>query len=203
MSVPLPWRNVPGQLIPKMIQVKFLSQQHTPIKSWQHLGRNLVKWTPTTQEVSVLLVARVWLFLSRWSWQLHRTSAGEESNATHDDPLVDPEIIIREEGWLNHKMDEGNFDPKLVAVAGQEEFKNLEVHEIVKEEEFKRDEEADNIGTKWVVTNKGAKSKTMIKARLVGKGFADDTKKLELFAGKPGLSRVAVLSVQACNQEVR
>ena len=52
--------------------------------------------------------------------QLHRTSEEEESNATHDDPFVDPELIIREEDWANHKMDEGNFDLKLVAVAKQE-----------------------------------------------------------------------------------
>ena len=61
-----------GQMIPKMIQVKLLSQQRTPIKSSQHLvkggqaQKNLVRWTPTTQELSVLLVARVWLLLSRW-----------------------------------------------------------------------------------------------------------------------------------------
>ena len=35
--------------------------------------------------------------------QLHRTPQEEESNATLDDPCVDPELIIREEEWVNHK----------------------------------------------------------------------------------------------------
>ena len=88
--------------------------------------RNLVKWTPTTQEVSVLLVARVRLSLNRWSCSCTRTPEEEESNATHDDPFVDPELIILEEGWRNHKMDEGNFDPKLVAVAKQKGLRKSE-----------------------------------------------------------------------------
>ena len=79
-----------------------------------------MKWTPTTQEVSVLLVARVRLSLNRWSCSCTRTPEEEESNATHDDPFVDPELIIHEEDRVNHKMDEGNYDPKLVAVAKQE-----------------------------------------------------------------------------------
>ena len=54
--------------------------------------------------------------------QLHRTPVEEESNATHDDPLVDPDVIIREEDRVNHKMDEEHVDPKLVAVAKQEEL---------------------------------------------------------------------------------
>ena len=138
--------------------------------------------------------------------QLHRTSEEEESYATHDDLFVDPELIIREEDWVNHKMDEGNFDPKLVAAAKQEElrkFEKLKVYGIVKEEEFKRDTKAIKIGTKWMVTNKGTNTKPMIKARLVGKEFADDTKKGELFARTPGLRALRVLSVQACNQQVR
>ena len=40
----------------------------------------------------------------------------EESCATHHDANVDPELIIREEDSVNHKKDEENFDPKLVAV---------------------------------------------------------------------------------------
>ena len=44
--------------------------------------------------------------------QLHRRPEEEESNASHDGPFVDPELIIREKDWVNHKMDEGNFDPK-------------------------------------------------------------------------------------------
>ena len=55
--------------------------------------------------------------------------------------------------------------------------KKLKVYEIVSEEELKRDPEAIKIGTKWVVTNKGTKTKPMIKAWLVGKEFDDDTKK--------------------------
>ena len=73
---------------------------------------------------------------------LHRTPEEEESNATHDDPCVDPELSIREEKWVNHKMVEGNLDPKLVAVAKQEEFRKFEklkVYEIAGEEDFKRD----------------------------------------------------------------
>ena len=139
--------------------------------------------------------------------KLHRTPEAEDINATYDDPFVDPELIICGEDWVNHKMDEENFDLKLVAVAQQEElrkFEKLKVHEIVSEEEFKRDPKAIKIGTKWVVTNIGTKTKPMIKARLVGKEFADDTKKGELFAGTPGLPALrSVLSVQACNQHVR
>ena len=121
--------------------------------------------------------------------QVHRTPEEEESNATHDDPCVYPELIIREKDWVNHKIDEGHFVSKLVAVAKQEElrkFEKLKVYETVSEEEFKRDPQAIKIGTKLVVTNKGTKTKPMIKARLVGKEFADDTKKGELFAGTPG-----------------
>ena len=51
----------------------------------------------------MLLVARVWLLLNR-------TAEEEESNATHDDPCVDPEFIIRQEDWVNHKIDEANFE---------------------------------------------------------------------------------------------
>ena len=51
--------------------------------------------------------------------QLHRTPEEEESHVSDDNPLVDPELVIREEYWMNHKMDEENFDPKLVALAKQ------------------------------------------------------------------------------------
>ena len=51
--------------------------------------------------------------------QLHRTPEEEECHVSHDNPLVDPELVIWEEDWVNHKMDEENFDPKLVAVAKQ------------------------------------------------------------------------------------
>ena len=82
--------------------------------------------------------------------QLYRTLEEEESYATHDDAYVDPELIIREEDSVNHKMDEENFDRKLVAVAKEEElrkFAKLKVHEIVSKEEFRRDLKAINIGT--------------------------------------------------------
>ena len=35
------------------------------------------------------------------SW--HRTPEEKESNATHDELIVDPELIIREEDWMNHE----------------------------------------------------------------------------------------------------
>ena len=107
----------------------------------------------------MLLVAHVWLLLSRWSCSRTGRQREEESNATHNEPFVDPELIIREEDWRNHKMDEGHFDPKLVAVTQQEElrkFEKLKVYEIVNEEEFKRDPKAIKIGIMWVVTKKKA-----------------------------------------------
>ena len=137
--------------------------------------------------------------------QLHRTPEEEENKATHDDPCVDPELIICEEDWVNYEKHEGNFGPKLVAAPTQEEwrkFERLKVCEIVKEEELKRDPKAIKIGTKWVVTNEGTKTKPMVRARLVGKEFADHTKKGELLAGSPE-PPAAVLSVQASNQQVR
>ena len=125
---------------------------------------------------------------------------------THDDQFVDPELIIREEDWVNHEKDEGNFDPKLVAVEEHEEvrkFEKLKVYKIVKEEEFKP--KAIKIGTKWVGTNKGTETRPMIKARLVEKEFADDTKKRELFAGTPGLPAlrylVSKVATKTCGEE--
>ena len=59
---------------------------------------------------------------------------------------------------MNQKMKEESFDPKLVAEAKLEElreFEKLKVCGIVREEEFKRDPKAVQIGTTWVVTNKG------------------------------------------------
>ena len=144
--------------------------------------------TPTTQDVSVLLVARVWL-VEQMVLQLHRTPEEEECHVSHDNPLVDSELVILEEDWVKHKMDDENFDLKRVAVAKHEELrklKKLKVYEIVRAEEFERDPEAIKIGTKSVVTRKGTKIKPMIKARLLGKEFADDTQKGELFAGTPG-----------------
>ena len=84
-------------------------------------------------------------------------------------------------------------------------FDKRKIYEIVsKKEEFKRDPEAIKIGTKWVVTNKSTKTKPMIKARLVGKEFADDTKKGELAVCRHArASRAAALSVRTCHQHVR
>ena len=140
--------------------------------------------------------------------QLHRTPEEEESHVSHDNPLVDPELVSREEEWVNHKVDEEKFDPKLVAVAKQWElrkFEKLKIHEIVSEkEEFKHDPEEIKIGTKWVVTNKGTKTKPMIKAPLEGKEFADDTTKEKLAVCRHArASRAAALSVQTCHQHVR
>ena len=82
-----------------------------------------------------------------------------------------------------------NFDPKFDAAAKQEElqkFEKLYVYMIVIE--FKSDAKAIKTGTKVVVTKKGIMTKPMIKARLVEKEFADETRKGELFAGTPGPS---------------
>ena len=51
--------------------------------------------------------------------QLRGTPEEEEGHVSHDNPLVDPVLVIREEDWVNHQMDEENFDPKFVAVAKQ------------------------------------------------------------------------------------
>ena len=45
--------------------------------------------------------------------QLHMTPEEEESNTTHDDPFVDPELILHEEDWGNHKMKRENLIPNL------------------------------------------------------------------------------------------
>ena len=61
----------------------------------------------------------------------------EHAARRHDDLFVDLELIIREIEWVSHEKDEGNFDPKLVGVAQQEEspkFEKLKVYEIVNEE---------------------------------------------------------------------
>ena len=115
--------------------------------------------------------------------QLHKTPKGEENN-------------------------EENFDPKLVAAVKQEKlrkFEKLKVYEIANEEEFKRDPKAIKIGTNWVVTNKGTKTKPMIKACLVGKEFADETKKRGLLARTPRLPAlrysVTKLATNGCSEE--
>ena len=49
-------------------------------------GMNLLRWTPTTQEVSVLLAASLG---EQVVFQFHGTAEEEEHDATHDDPIVD------------------------------------------------------------------------------------------------------------------
>ena len=51
--------------------------------------------------------------------QLHCAPQEEECHVSHDNLLVDPELVIREEDWVNHKMDEENFDANFVAVTKQ------------------------------------------------------------------------------------
>ena len=84
-------------------------------------------------------------------------------------------------------------------------FEKLKVYEIIKEEEFKRDPQAIKIGTKLVVTNNGTKTKPMTMGALVGKEYADDTKRVELFAGTPGLPAlrylVSKLATTTCGEE--
>ena len=144
--------------VAKRSQVNFVGRDpgEIPIKSRQplvergHAQKNLVKWTPTTPEVRVLLVAHVWFLLSRWFCSCTGPQRKEERYATHDDAYVDPELIIREEHSVNNKMDVENFVRKLVAVAKEEElrkFAKLKVHEVVSKEEFRRDLKAINIGT--------------------------------------------------------
>ena len=89
---------------------------------------------------------------------------------------------------MNHDKNGGNIDPTGVALAnqkGMQQFGNLQIYEVLREEEFKPDPKAINIGIKSVDMNKGTRSVPMIKARFLGREFEDDTKKRELFAGKP------------------
>ena len=39
----------------------------------------------------------------------HEDQTHDQRNVTHDDLFVDPELIIREEDWANHKVDEGKL----------------------------------------------------------------------------------------------
>ena len=118
MSVPLPWRNVPGQRIPKMIKAKFLSQQGTPIKSWQHLDQkrsspeeSCQMDTDDTEGERATRRARVWHMWSRWSCSCTGRQRKRRVMRLTMTCFVDPELVIREKEWVNHKMDEGNFDP--------------------------------------------------------------------------------------------
>ena len=106
--------------------------------------------------------------------------AGDDEDLESGVNTMRPEVIIQEEDWVNYAKDEADFDQELVAKAKREELDKLEklkVYEVVDRKEFENDPAAIKIGTKWVVTNKGTKVNPMIKARFVGKEFADDTKK--------------------------
>ena len=39
----------------------------------------------------------------------HEDQTHDQRNVTHDDLFVVPELIIREEDWANHKVDEGKL----------------------------------------------------------------------------------------------
>ena len=91
-------------------------------------------------------------------------------------------------------------------MAKQEEaqkFERVKVYEIVKEKEFNPDPKAMKIGTKWDVTNKGTKkNKHVIKARLVGMEFADDTRKRSCLQEGEGSLRCALVSTLAKKNNV-
>ena len=191
MSVPLPWSNVSRQMISRMndpgeIHIPAAHSDQVVAASGQKRSSPEEPCKMDTDDTGGerdVLVAHVWLSLSRWSCS--RTGRTRKNDATRDDLFADPELIIREEDWVNHKMDEGNFDHKWSC----ESSTKMRVYEIVKKEEFKRDPKAVKIGTMWLVTNKSKKIKSMIKARLVVKEFADDTKKGELFQERQGFLR--------------
>ena len=82
------------------------------------------------------------------------------------------------------------IDERLVSQAKIEEldrFKKLEVCKVVRRPDLEHDEDFVWIGTKWVVTNKGSDSSTVIKRGLIGQGLVDGTMRGGLFAGTPGL----------------
>ena len=110
-----------GQMIPKMIQVKFRSQHSDQVvaASGQKRSSPEESCAMDTDDTGVERAARRarLALVEQVVLLLHRTPEQDESNATHDDTCVDPELIIREEEWVKQKMDEGNLDPKLVAVA--------------------------------------------------------------------------------------
>ena len=92
--------------------------------------------------------------------QLHSTSEMNLNEEAHDDPIVNLELIMQEEDWVNHGKDEEFVDPEMVALAKQEEvheFEKLKVCDLLKEEECRNDPRTIKIGTKWAITNKGPK----------------------------------------------
>ena len=42
--------------------------------------------------------------------------------------MIDPALIIREEDWVNHGTDEGNFDPRMVALATLAQLQTVSEH---------------------------------------------------------------------------
>ena len=57
---------------------------------------------------------------------LQLTSEMDSDEETHDDPSVNPELIMQEEDWVNHGKDEELFDPKMVVLPKQEELQKFE-----------------------------------------------------------------------------
>ena len=82
-------------------------------------------------------------------------------------------------------------------------FEKLNFYEVVNEEEFKRDPKATKIGTKWDVTNKSTKTKPMIKPAWWRKSSPTTPRRGRAVCRNARASRAAVLSVQACNQQMR
>ena len=58
--------------------------------------------------------------------QLHSTSEMNLNEEAHDDPIVNLELIMQEEDWVNHGKDEEFVDPEMVALAKQEEVHEFE-----------------------------------------------------------------------------
>ena len=59
--------------------------------------------------------------------------------------------------------------------------------------DLENDENVVWIGTEWVVTSRGSNFSLVIRARLVGQEFSDNTMRGELFAGPPGLTAMRYL----------
>ena len=94
-------------------------------------------------------------------------------------------------------MTEESFDPKLVAEAKKKEYETLQergTYIVVDRADMLSDPEAIKVSTKWVVTNKGSRTKPEMKARFVAREFVSgDIDKDTLYAATPGLSAMRVL----------
>ena len=108
MSVLLPWRNVfwvndtkndPGEFpFPAAHSDQVVTTSGQQISSPEEsceMDTDDTGGERAARRARLALVEQVVL-------QLHRTSEVDESNANR---VVDPELIIREEEWVNHKMD--------------------------------------------------------------------------------------------------